>query len=81
MNEVGVPQLGDENLSLSVGQPHQYFRLSGDFFGCPRRTDNQNFERWFSTLTRMCTSAVSRELFKKNENERYILRKVWSLAG
>ncbi len=23
------------------------FWLSGDFFCCPRRTDNQNFERWF----------------------------------
>ncbi len=30
---------------LSVGQLYQYFWLSGDCFGCPGRTDNQNFER------------------------------------
>ncbi len=33
------------DLWLSVGQLHQYFRLSADVFGCPGRTDNQNFER------------------------------------
>ncbi len=32
---------------LSVGQLHQYLLLSGDFFGCPGRTDNQNFEHWW----------------------------------
>ncbi len=40
-----VSQLGHEYLWLSVGQPHQYFWLSGDFFGCPGRTDNRIFER------------------------------------
>ncbi len=32
-------------LWLSVGQLHQYFWLSGDFFCCPGRTNNRNFER------------------------------------
>ena len=41
-----VSQLGHENLWLSVGQPHQYFWLSGDCFGCPGRTDNRIFEPW-----------------------------------
>ncbi len=35
-----------QNLWLSVGQPHQFFLLSGNFFGCPGHTDNQNLERW-----------------------------------
>ncbi len=45
-----VSQLGHENWWLPVGQPHQYFWLSGDFFGCPGRTDNQNFERWLLAI-------------------------------
>ncbi len=46
--KVNVVELtaGALNLWLSVGQPHQYFWLSGDFFGCPGRTDNRIFERW-----------------------------------
>ena len=34
------------DLWLSVGQLHQYLCLSGDIFGCPGHTENQNFERW-----------------------------------
>ena len=37
------------DLLLSIGQLgqlHQYFELSSDFFGCLGRTDNQNFECW-----------------------------------
>ncbi len=32
------------DLWLSIGQLHLYFWLSGDFCGCPGRTDNQNYE-------------------------------------
>ena len=39
-----VSHLGHENSWLSVGQPRQYFWLSGDFFA--GRTDNRIFERW-----------------------------------
>ncbi len=50
-----VSQLGHESLLLSVGQPHQYFWLSGDFFYCPGRTDNQNFERCFTPTVQLWT--------------------------
>ncbi len=51
-----------KDLWLSVGQLHQYFWLSGIFFGCPGCMDNQNFECWVCALL-IC------DMTKQNEHD------------